>query len=686
MASVIPTFEYDIFISYRHNDNRTGWVTEFVNALQAELAATIKEPLSIYFDKNPNDGLLETHIVDRSLEGKLRCLIFIPIISQTYCDSKSFAWRNEFCAFNRLTMNDQFGREVKLSNGNVASRILPIKIHDLEEEDKIIIESEVNGVLRSIEFIYKEPGVNRPLKSSDIRSENQNKIEYRNQINKVANALKEIIQAIRKPTLYRQIAPSQSTNSENRKRSIIVLPFVNISNDPEQEYFSDGLTDEIIHDLAQIKDVLVISRSSAMTFKGTNKKIAEIANETNVQYVLEGSVRKAGKEVRITVQLINAQDDSHIWADRYNGTLDDIFDMQEKVSRSILKALQLKLNKEESNKMAKRPIDNAQAYELYLKAQYEFYRFKEPALIRAIQYLESALEIVGKNTFIYGSLGFTYANLYNISSTAEVAYLEKARALVKNIFDLQPDAPEGHSLLGFITAFTGSKKEMLRHLKTAYQYNPNDSTTLVMLGLACFYCGQAEYAEKVIKELREIDPFNPISPIIMSMISCMRGDLRVALELSKEGYEMNPEVPQAQLYYAYFLFCNDHREISYSIFDRLITEGAGTIFEPMGKFLKFAFQGKKSLALDSLSDDFKRKLKLDCEWSWLIADGFAFIGEKEEALNWLESIVSSDFINYPLLNQHDPYLINVRGEERFKAIIKRAKIAWEELNSIGYDT
>ena len=106
MSSILSGFEYDIFISYRHNDNRSGWVTDFVSALQEELAATIKEPLSIYFDKNPNDGLLETHNVDKSLEGKLRCLIFIPIISQTYCDQKSFAWQHEFCAFNKLTIED----------------------------------------------------------------------------------------------------------------------------------------------------------------------------------------------------------------------------------------------------------------------------------------------------------------------------------------------------------------------------------------------------------------------------------------------------------------------------------------------------------------------------------------------------------------------------------------------------
>ena len=141
MASIVDGFEYDIFISYRHNDNRSGWVTDFVNALQEELAATVKEPLSIYFDKNPHDGLLETHLVAKSLEGKLKCLIFIPIISQTYCDHRSFAWQHEFCAFNKLAQEDGVGRDIKIGHGNVASRILPVKIHELDGEDQSIIEN-----------------------------------------------------------------------------------------------------------------------------------------------------------------------------------------------------------------------------------------------------------------------------------------------------------------------------------------------------------------------------------------------------------------------------------------------------------------------------------------------------------------------------------------------------------------
>lgn len=196
MPSILPGYSYDIFLSYRQKDNKgERWVTEFVKALKEELDATFKEDISIYFDENPHDGLLESHHVNKSLEGKLRSLIFIPILSQTYCDPKSFAWQEEFCAFNKLAKNDVLGREINLSNGNVASRILPIKIHDLDPADKNLIEQELGDVLRAIEFIFKSPGVNRPLRAAEDRpQDNLNKTFYRDQINKVANAIKAIVE------------------------------------------------------------------------------------------------------------------------------------------------------------------------------------------------------------------------------------------------------------------------------------------------------------------------------------------------------------------------------------------------------------------------------------------------------------------------------------------------------------
>jgi tetratricopeptide (TPR) repeat protein len=198
MASLIHGFEYDIFISYRQKDNKhDGWVTEFVDNLKGELESTFKEEISVYFDINPHDGLLETHDVDASLKEKLKCLIFIPIISRTYCDPKSFAWEHEFKAFVEQASKDKFGLKVKLPNGNIASRVLPVRIHDLDMEDIKQCELFLGGVIRGVEFIYKEPGFNRPLKPDDDDKINLNKTKYRNQLTKVALAIKEIFSGLK---------------------------------------------------------------------------------------------------------------------------------------------------------------------------------------------------------------------------------------------------------------------------------------------------------------------------------------------------------------------------------------------------------------------------------------------------------------------------------------------------------
>jgi hypothetical protein len=195
MASLIEGYNYDIFISYRQKDNKyDGWVTEFVDNLKKELEATFKEDISVYFDINPHDGLLESHEVDDSLKEKLKCLVFVPIISRTYCDPKSFAWEKEFKVFLELAANDKYGIKIKLPNGNVALRILPIRINDLNKEDINLCESVLGGVLRGIEFIYRSPGVNRPLRASeDHVQDNLNKTYYRDQINKVSHSIQEII-------------------------------------------------------------------------------------------------------------------------------------------------------------------------------------------------------------------------------------------------------------------------------------------------------------------------------------------------------------------------------------------------------------------------------------------------------------------------------------------------------------
>ncbi|HEN21115.1 MAG TPA: hypothetical protein ENN86_03800, partial [Desulfobacteraceae bacterium] len=396
MPSIIPGYEYDIFISYRRKDNRyDGWVTEFVENLKSELDATFKEEITIYFDINPHDGLLETDDVDASLKEKLKCLVFIPIISRTYCDPKSFAWEHEFKAFIEQAAQDQYGLKVKIPNGNVASRVLPVQIHELDSRDLKLCESALGGYLRGIEFIYKEPGVNKPLSADDDEKKNLNNTKYRIQVNKVANAIRELISGLKGEALEMTSGPGSISSSAEKipikEKSIIVLPFENISNDPEQEYFSDGLTEELISDLSHIQDLLVISRNSAMAFKGARKKTGEIAREVNVKYVLEGSVRKAGKRLRISAQLINAADGYLLWSEKFDRSIGDIFDIQDELSLSIVNHLKIKLLSGEKAALEKHHTNNPEAYTLYLKGLYFSSKPSPESFATALEYFRLAL-------------------------------------------------------------------------------------------------------------------------------------------------------------------------------------------------------------------------------------------------------------------------------------------------------
>jgi hypothetical protein len=219
-SSIIADFDYDIHISFRYNDNKyDGWVSEFVEKLNQELSATLKDRLSIYFDINPEDKREAFQQEDGSFSHKIKSLIFIPVISQTYCDVNSSVWNNEFRLFQDGIKNDSIGSNIKLQNGNTASRVIPVKIHDIDTDDIKLLESALSGGLRSIDFIYREEGVNRPLRPiDDEKHANPLRPMYRNQINKLANAIKEIISGIKS---HQNNAPAEVPSFAPSARQIV---------------------------------------------------------------------------------------------------------------------------------------------------------------------------------------------------------------------------------------------------------------------------------------------------------------------------------------------------------------------------------------------------------------------------------------------------------------------------------
>jgi len=591
MSSVLPGFEYDIFISYRQKDNKyDGWVTEFIENLKKELEATFKEDVSIYFDVDPHDGLLETHNVDKSLEDKLRCLIFIPIISQTYCDSKSFAWQHEFVAFNKLAKEDQFGRDIRLAGGNVASRILPVKIHNLDQEDKSLIESELGGALRAIEFIYREPGVNRPLKPTDDKKDNLNKTYYRDQINKVANAVKEIIAGLKLTTtllteektqpgeplgeVKREVVKSKADKPKNRKLkylvgsflmlallvlgyfiipklfkssksveiSIAVLPFANMSNDPEQEFFSDGVSDDIIIKLAQVPGLKVAGRTSSFTFKGKNQDLRKIGEQLGVNHILEGSIRKSGKAIRITVQLIKVADGYPLWSEKYDRQEENIFDLQDDISLAILNAIKIKLLGTAKEAVLKKYTDNPEAYQLYLQGRFYYNKFEgKDNFNKAIDYFKAAIKMEPGYALAYAGLASTYMILWIYNYLPPEQCLPQMKEAAEHSLRLDDGIAENHIVMARMKMYyEWDFAAATIEYKKAIELNPNLAEAHEKYAICLGLLGNFTEAIKQASIAYSLDPFSlPINDNV-AMVYYMAGDHEKEIEYGRRLIELEP--------------------------------------------------------------------------------------------------------------------------------------------------
>jgi len=686
MPSLVPGYEYDIFISYRQNDNARGWVTEFVKSLREELAATIKDPLAVYFDANPEGGLLETHHVDKSLEGKLKCLVFIPIVSQTYCDPKCFAWQNEFLPFNRLSKSDPLGRDLKLASGNVASRILPVRIHDLETEDRLLLEREIGGAIRSVEFIYKYTGVNRPLGPTDNPDKNHNKTDYRDQVNKVANAVKELVYAIKYPgrlvesstkgeesKAFSSKTPDRS--SKVNDHSIAVLPFVNLTQDPSQEYFADGVMENILIQLAGIRQLQVISRTSVMRYRQTTQSLPEIATELGVRYILEGSAQAHGNKVRINVQLIDAASDQPVWGKAFVESLDDIFTIQNNVAEFVTRELRASLMPDENKKLKEVPTRNVKAFDLFLKGRHAFNRWNLEGYRTAEKYFRLSLEEDPEFAQAYSYLASTYTALMSWNGD-----LSPEESLIK-INQYLPEAikrgatDNDYLTQAFVELFVN--KDLVaaeRKLKEAMEIGPNNAEIRYTYSYVLSMMGRMEEA------LEEVEKAKPLDPTSASSFHSRF----VALYLLKRHDEALALVREAIQLYPYVLRLYDHLAralVSTGQFKETVsTVNAGlktVTFRPpsMIAYMAIAHLGlnEKEKSTKLLDELIERSGNRDKGVNLYIAHIYIAMGNLEKAKEWLAMARKTNDIDL-IWYSVDPLLAPLResysapdyaGAERF---------------------
>ena len=474
-------------------------------------------------------------------------------------------------------------------------------------------------------------------------------------------------------------APAPAAPPE--QKTIIVLPFENMSPDKENEYFSDGLTDEIISDLSNIRSLRVISRTSAMRLKGSSKDVRAIAQEFNVRYVLEGSVRKAGQNLRITAQLIDGKTDANLWTEKYNGTIDDVFEIQEKVSRAIVGALKVVLSTEEERRMEERPIGSAQAHDLYLRARKELQRGIPESLLKSIDLLNQGLRIVGENELLYAALGHTCYSYFRWISKVDESYLRLAKDYVQKTFAVNPSSSHGFTLQGMIQGAEGETGGAIRSLKRAAAIDPSNTEALLWLGVYSAYAGRAADATAAIAALIAIDPLTPISLIVQAVTQIYSGDFAGGLPWIVRAYEMDTASPLGLWTLVIGLAWCGRRDESSAYADELARLAPQWAYTHHALFLTHALHGERELALEYDTAELALEARYDQHFSLHVAHCFALVGEKEKALGFLEHAIRMGMINYPFLSRFDPLLENLRGEERFKALMIEAKQRMEQLSA-----
>ena len=349
----------------------------------------------------------------------------------------------------------------------------------------------------------------------------------------------------------------QASALKKLEKSLVVLPFSNKSEEADTDYFSDGITEDILIQLSKLKSLKVISQTSAMRYKGSDRPLNEIADELNVNFVLRGTVRKIGNQVRISAQLVQAEEDVNLWAENYDFELEDVFEVQAQVSRSIAKQLEAQISPEEQEQLAQKPTENQQAYQLYLRGRqlvkdrskegiesaeklFEEALILDPNFLHAKAELANVLYLIGEYTY-----------LFEVNSAE---YKAKAYHLSQEIISSRPDIYRAHDIIATVTR--ESKKitryqEALTHYQKALRYNPKDSETLHHTALLLSLLGKQDEAKATILKALKYDPFSPIVHGIYMRILTLRREYNAAAKqyaISTKLFPNNKRVLQEKAY------------------------------------------------------------------------------------------------------------------------------------------
>ncbi len=453
-------------------------------------------------------------------------------------------------------------------------------------------------------------------------------------------------------------------------RSLVVLPLDNLSGEASQDYFADGMTDELITDLAQISALRVISRTSAMVYKGAHKPLPQIARELNVDAVVEGTVLRSGDQVRITAQLIQASDDKHLWAESYEGNLRDTLALQNKVAAAIAEQIRINLNPHEQAALKNAKVVNPEAYESYLKGRYFWNKRTATSLKVALAYFNQAIEEDPKYAQAYSGLADTYALLgdwqYAVMTPKEA--LPKAKAAAMKALELDDSLSEAHNSLafcleGFDWDFGSAEKEFRR----AIELNPGYATAHHWYAWHLSLVGRSSEA---IAEMRKAENLDPLSLIINADLAEL---LLIAhlpdesIENSRKTIEMDANFALAHNQLAQGLLEKHMSVEAIAEMQKAIQLSGGSSTFTANLARAYAASGQKAAAIEQLNDLKKRSPSGDPHSSE-IAMIYAALGDNDQAMAELNKSYQERFNPGVLLR---PGFDPLRSDPRFQDLVRR---------------
>jgi len=463
---------------------------------------------------------------------------------------------------------------------------------------------------------------------------------------------------------------------------ILVLPFVSLSSDESEDLIASGLTDEIITSLSGLEALRVISYTSALQLKGTPKGARALGRELNVTYVLEGSVRSVGNKLRVATRLVETDSEELVWGHRYEGEIENLLEQEKAISGAVVEALAVRVTTAEKIRLSQHRIADGRAFEYYVRARQEVYKFTGEALDRALEYLHKGLELCGDNVTILAGMGQVYWQYINAGISSDTGYFQKARECADKILEIDPNSPEARRLLGLLEInANGDPQVAIDHLTASLDANPNDPESLFWLSIIYGFVGRPSTGYALAIRLLDIDPLTPLHYVVPGFLDVLDGDPERGVPWLARAHGLEPDNPIISITYGQALAMADQRTEACEVLEGIQEHVPNSFFAAFGHAFSLALQSKPEDARRAITPDVLENTRHDLQYSWMLAQCFALLGQLDDACEWVENAVNNGFWNYPLLSERDTLLAPLRQHSRYDALMEKTKAKWLDLRA-----